>query len=225
MVNLVVVAHPDDEILGFGGSGSFYVGRGEKVVPVILCGEVDARTHRPTDKDLYEDIVAANSLVGFESPDFGAFPNIRMNTVAHLELVQFVEKQIVKYRPDRIFTHHPLDINDDHKQVSNACMAAARLFQRRDDIPALKGLYFMEVLSATDWSFPTGASGFQPQLFVDITSTIDNKINALASYRNVMRDAPHPRSESVVRGHASYRGGQSGFMFAESFQVAFQSGL
>ena len=75
-----------------------------------------------------------------------------MNTVDHLEIVQFIEKQIINFRPTRIFTHHPSDLNDDHVQISKACTAAARLFQRRTDIPKLESLNYMEILSATDWA-------------------------------------------------------------------------
>lgn len=222
MTNLVVVAHPDDEVLGFGGAGSLCVKEDEKVQPVILCGGVGARTQRPTDSELYEDTIRANSVLGFKKPVFGSFPNILMNTVGHLDLVRFIEKQIEYFQPDKIFTHHPSDLNDDHKQVANACMAASRLFQRRQDLHPIKGLYFMEVLSSTDWAFSTNGNIFNPQIFIDITNVLDQKIEALSCYRNVMRNTPHPRSLEVLRGHASYRGGQSGYLYAESFQLAFQ---
>ncbi len=102
--NLVVVAHPDDEILGFGGAGAVCVKNGEIVQPVILSGGVDARTHRPTDAELFDDMINANQTLGFEKPILGSFPNIRMNTISHLDLVQFIEAQIETFQPDRIFT-------------------------------------------------------------------------------------------------------------------------
>ena len=83
MRNLVVVAHPDDEILGFGATGAKLAKEGDTVQPVILCGSVDARTNRPTDVQLHEDILAANRLAGFAEPVLGTFPNIRMNSVPH----------------------------------------------------------------------------------------------------------------------------------------------
>ena len=107
--NLVIAAHPDDEILGFGGTGAKFVERGETVQPVLLCGQVDVRTQRPSDAELSEDIAKANEAVGFDQPVLGNFPNIRLNTVPHVELVQFIEQQIEKFAPDRIFTHHPGD--------------------------------------------------------------------------------------------------------------------
>jgi len=225
LLNLIIVAHPDDEVLGFGATGAKLVESGELVQPVILCGGVDARAHKPSNSALNEDMLQANRMLGFSDPVLGGFPNIRMNTVDHIEIVQFIEKQIIKFGPARIFTHHPSDLNDDHVQISKACAAAARLFQRRSDVTRLESLHYMEILSATDWGFPLSGAGFSPNTYIDVTNYFDVKISALSCYRGVMRDMPHPRSENVMRGHAAYRGGQSGFMYAESFQTVFQSKL
>lgn len=224
-LNLIVVAHPDDEVLGFGATGAKLTREGEIVQPVILCGNVDARTSRPSDAELYADMCSANKLLGFAEPVLGHFPNIRMNNVDHIEIVQFIEKQILEFQPARIFTHHPGDLNDDHVQIAKACMAAARYFQRRTDIRALESLSFMEILSATDWAFPSAADPFLPNTFVEVESTMDLKVAALGRYRNVMRDFPHPRSAQILWGHAAYRGGQCGAKYAEAFQTVFRMGM
>lgn len=225
IVNLVVVSHPDDEILGFGGAGAKFAARGERVQPVILCGQVDVRTQRPTDAELAEDIAKANAAVGFETPVLGNFPNIRLNTVAHVELVQFIEAQIGRFSPTRIFTHHPGDLNDDHVQVARACFAAARLFQRRDGLAPLRSLHCMEIPSATDWRFPTLGSAFEPNEYVSIDETLDRKLAALNCYRKVMRPFPHPRSNEAIRGLAAVRGGECGRGCAEAFQTIFSNGM
>jgi len=225
LINLIVVAHPDDEVLGFGGTGKCLIEAGEVVQSIVASGLADARTQRPEDDELLADISAANNLLGFSTPVLGAFPNIMLNTVPHIELVQFIERAIIDFQPDRIFTHHPNDLNDDHRQVSRACAAAVRLFQRRNDIKPLHSLYYMEIPSATDWALPEAQIPFSPNVFFDITSSIEYKISALKCYRNVMRPAPHPRSEEVIKGLAAYRGGQSGFLYAEAFQLAFQRGF
>lgn len=224
-INLVVVSHPDDEILGFGATGAKLTGQGDIVQPVILCGNVDARTRRPTDEQLHADMTAANEKLGFGRPILGEFPNIRMNTVPHLELVQFIEAQIATFRPHRLFTHHPSDLNDDHKQVHRACLAAARLFQRRDEVRPLEMIALMEIPSATDWGFPVGEAPFIPNMFVDVADTLDAKLAALACYRNVMRDYPHPRSTEAIRGLAALRGAQCGSGPAEAFQMIFGASL
>jgi N-acetylglucosamine malate deacetylase 1 len=224
-INLVVVAHPDDEVLGFGATGAKLVKSGEIVQPIILCGDANARSKRPADIELYEDMLSANELLGFNKPITGDFPNIRMNNVDHLSIVQFIEEQVERFKPLRIFTHHPSDLNNDHYQVSRACLAASRFFQRRDDIPPLKSLHFMEIQSATDWSFEGVGEAFRADLFVEVNNEIELKIEALSCYRNVMRNYPHPRSEEAIKGLAAYRGGQSGQKYSEAFQTIFQREL
>lgn len=224
-INLVVVAHPDDEILGFGATGAKLTDQGHIVQPIILCGNVDVRTQRPSDEELYQDMVKANQQVGFDEPVLGEFPNIKMNTVPHVEIVQFIETQVERFQPTRIFTHHPNDLNDDHVQVSKACQAAARLFQRRDNLKPLESLYFMEILSSTEWSFSGASESFTPTVYTEVGDYIDTKISALRYYRNVMRKFPHPRSKEVLEGLAALRGAQSGYNYAEAFQLAFKRGI
>ncbi len=222
-VYLTVTAHPDDEALGFGASSYVLSQNGNKIYNCILSGNVDARQHRPEVDKLYQDTCKAQKIMGAELPILGEFPNIKFNTVPHLELVQFIEKVIEKIQPDFIFTHHPSDLNDDHLCVSRACQAAARLFQRRNDIKPIKGLYFMEILSSTDWAFPSNVSPFLPNTFIEVgENAIEKKIEALESYEGVMRPFPHPRSNEVLKGLAALRGGQSGKVYAEAFQAVFQ---
>jgi len=220
---LVVVAHPDDEILGFGGTAYLLAKTGASVRACILSGAADARHQRPTNEHLLADTHEASRLVGMVEPIIGAFPNIRMNTVPHLELVQFIESAIVAEHATRIFTHHPGDINDDHRQVALATQAAARLSQRRSDVPALESLHYMEVPSSTDWSF-AGGDRFDPDSFVGLGDAgVSAKLSALAAYREVMRAYPHPRSAEAVKGLATYRGGQAGLDRAEAFQTAYMN--
>jgi LmbE family N-acetylglucosaminyl deacetylase len=135
-------------------------------------------------------------------------------------LVKFIEDAIEQVQPDIIFTHYPYDLNNDHYQVSKACQAAARLFQRRK-IKPLESLYFMEVLSSTEWGFPVDSNTFSPDTFVEIGKKfLDLKIQALEAYKGVMRDYPHPRSIEVLEGLAAYRGSQAGLHYAESFKTA-----
>ena len=219
--NLVVVAHPDDEILGFGGTGCYLTSKGESVQPLIICGNVDARSQRPTDTQLLDDIHASSALVGFENPILLDYPNLRLNNVDHINIVQSIEHFIRLHSPSRIFTHHPRDLNQDHRIVSYACSVAARLNLRSSPpLPSPDLLYF-ETLSATDWSFPDSKFPFDPNLFVDITPFLDTKLKAISCYRNVLRPEPHSRSLTTIQSLASLRGSQSGFLYAEAFQAAF----
>ncbi|AXT18573.1 PIG-L family deacetylase [Flavobacteriaceae bacterium AU392] len=222
-IYLTVTAHPDDEILGFGASSYTLTKQGHKVYNCILSGNVNARQFRPEIEDLYNHTCEAQKIIGAEPPILGDFPNIKFNTVPHLDLVQYIEKVVEKIQPDFIFTHHPSDLNDDHLCVSRACQVAARLFQRRKEIKPIKGLYFMEILSSTDWSFPTNVSPFLPNTFIAVGKEgVKKKIASLEAYKGVMRPYPHPRSNEVLEGLAALRGGQSGKVYAEAFQAVFQ---
>jgi LmbE family N-acetylglucosaminyl deacetylase len=165
-------------------------------------------------------MIDAQRILGCEEPIVGDFPNIQFNMVPHHELVKFIEEAIEKVQPDIIFTHYPYDLNNDHYHTSIACQAAARLFQRKKMKP-LQSLYFMEVLSSTEWGFPIDSNTFSPDTFVEVGEDFLNiKIEALKAYTGVMRDYPHPRSNEVLRGLAAYRGSQAGLTYAESFKTA-----
>ena len=221
-VYLSVTAHPDDEVLGFGGTAYQLTKAGHTVVNCILSGKVEVRVNRPDIEELNQDIKKAEQILGCQPSILGDFPNIRFNTIPHIDLVRFIEQAIELVQPDCIFTHHPYDLNNDHHQVSIACQAAARLFQRKPTKP-LEGLYFMEILSSTDWSFAQSGMQFQPNAFFQIGEDgLEKKIQALEAYRGVMRDYPHPRSKEVITGLAASRGAQAGLNYAESFQTAFQ---
>jgi len=221
---LIVVAHPDDEVLGCGATMAALAQAGTEVCCCIGSGSVDARNGRPEPAELLTDMHKAHALLGLSNPIVGDFPNIRFNTVPHLEMVRFVEKAIEETGADTIYTHHPHDLNDDHLHLSRACQAAARLSQRRSGVAPLRALYFMEILSSTDWAFAGAATPFCADTFFEIgEEMLQKKLDALAAYRGVMRDFPHPRSGEVVRGLAAYRGGQAGVKYAEAFQTAFRA--
>lgn len=222
MTVLIVVAHPDDEVLGVGGTAAALTAQGVDVRACILSAQVNARHRRPALSDFEVDIHRVQGILGLREPILGDFPNILFNTIPHLELVQFIEESILQTGADVIFTHHPGDLNNDHHHTSIACQAAARLYQRRVGMPRLKALYFMEVLSSTDWAFP-GGSSFKADTFYPIGETLERKILALRTYRGVMREFPHPRSEEGIRSLAAYRGAQAGMHYAESFQTAFHA--
>tara|TARA_B100000614_G_scaffold236400_1_gene233904 strand:- start:1506 stop:2225 length:720 start_codon:yes stop_codon:yes gene_type:complete len=219
---LIVVAHPDDEGLGAGGAIHRLAKTGHNVDCCILSGSVDARTQRPKTVELQQDIEKSKEILGYRNLVLGDFPNIKFNTVPHLEIVQFIEKQIAAFSSQIIFTHHPSDLNNDHTQTSHACLAAARLWQRREAIPRLEELYFMEIQSSTEWAFPGHSSTFEANTFVELEeSDVQAKIASVDAYRNVMRPAPHPRSSENMTALARYRGSQAGYFYAEAFQRVF----
>jgi len=226
MSYLVVVAHPDDEVLGAGATMYKLAREGHSVNVCILSGEVNARNHRPSTDELYEDVKSSMSILGVDRVIKGGFPNIEINSVPHLQLVQFIEKAIIETNADVVFTHHPADLNNDHLHTSLACQAAVRLFQRRTDVTPLRELLFMEVPSATEWGLNTAMNKFSPNTFFEVgEESVDKKLEALAEYRGVMRDFPHPRSNEAIKGLAAYRGAQAGMYYAEAFESVIRRGF
>jgi LmbE family N-acetylglucosaminyl deacetylase len=220
MIYLTVTAHPDDEILGFGGSTVVMIAKGHQVHNLILSGDVEARRYRPEVEALKAHTTLAQQIVGAEAPILGPFPNIQFNTVPHLELVQYIEMVIEDIQPDVVITHHPYDLNNDHYHTSKACQAAVRLFQRKPVKP-LKAFYFMEVPSSTDWAFPVDGQQFRPDTYIEIGEEgLGKKIEALYAYEGVMRPYPHPRSDEAIRALAVLRGSQVGRNLCEGFQTA-----
>ena len=219
---LIVVAHPDDEGLGAGGTIHRLVKAGHNVDCCILSGSVDARFQRPKTTELHKDIEKARKTLGYRNVVLGAFPNIQFNTVPHLHLVQFIEKHINAFSSQVIFTHHPSDLNNDHTHTAHACLAASRLWQRREGVPRLEELYFMEIQSSTEWAFPGHNAPFEANTFVELSeSDVEAKIASVDAYRSVMRQAPHPRSRENMTALARFRGSQAGYLYGEAFQRVF----
>ena len=222
MAYLIVVAHPDDEILGAGATINKLAQDNQEVNVCILSSKAEARQHKPDDNSLQQDCDEALKMLGVSKVFKGEFPNIKLNTVAHLDIVQFIEKCIVQTNADVIITHHPSDLNNDHLHTSLACQAASKLFQRNSNIKPLKALLFMEVLSSTEWALNTSAQDFRPNIYVEVGKEgVDKKIEALSKYNGVMRPYPHPRSKEALEALATYRGCQAGCNYAEAFELAF----
>ena len=121
-----------------------------------------ARAFRPGDEELNSDLDESAKYLGINEKYEATFPNIEMNTVPHLKLVQFIESAIKESEPDIIITHHPADTNNDHLQTSMACQEAIRLFQRRPEIQRVKECWYMEVPSCSEWAITGAMNLFRP---------------------------------------------------------------
>ena len=224
MKYLLVVAHPDDEVLGAGASIWNWTRNGDVVDVALMCTEAKARAFRPGDEELNSDLDESAAYLGINKKYEATFPNIEMNTVPHLKLVQFIESAIKESEPDIIITHHPADTNNDHLQTSMACQEAIRLFQRRPEVKRVKEFWYMEVPSCTEWAINNAFNLFRPNCYVEGGKEgVDAKIKALSMYRGVMRPYPHPRSAEYITGLAAMRGGQWGQNYSEAFEVVLRA--
>lgn len=220
MKYLLVVAHSDDETLGAGASMYKWSHNGNTVDVCIMCTEAKARVFRPEDNELEDDMNTSNKFLGVNKIYKETFPNIEMNTVPHLKLVQFIESAIKESEPDIIITHHPADTNNDHLQISMACQEAIRLFQRRPEVKRVKEFWYMEVPSCTEWKINNAMNSFRPNIYVEVgLEGAEAKCKALSMYRGVMRPYPHPRSNEYIIGLVAIRGSEWGCNYAEAFET------
>lgn len=220
---LIVAAHPDDEVLGCGGTIAKFRENGHDVRVVFLAEGVTSR-YQPDEiaaphvqkKSKIRNENAFKALEILSVPPGQVFvelrPCCRLDQVPMLDLVKQIEGHISQWKPTKLFTHAPYDANIDHRLTYMAVLAAGRPKQDSQ----LKSIYSFEVLSSTEWN---PLQPFIPNIFVDINSVFDKKIKALEAYGDEMQPPPHPRSVEVVRSLATYRGAQAGIFYAEAFSL------
>lgn len=218
---LFVVAHPDDEVIGAGGT---IAALDKKENDIAVC--VLSRWSPTRDDDLREGIQRSHKILGIHKNYVGEFGCMKFKDADHHEMVRFIENSILDCKPDTVITHHPSDIHNDHNITSTCCMEAIRLPQRQIcDVPKIRTVAFMEVLSSTNWSINAGMNPFIPNTYSEISEDdVQRKIRSIGIYDNVIRDIPHPRSVESIEALATLRGGESGTRYAEAFQTVFKIG-
>ncbi len=220
---LILAAHPDDEVLGCGGTIAKMADQGALVHVAFLADGVSSREGEATlsSPELSARRAAAQDacdILGVRSVVFGNFPDNRMDTVPLLDIVQVLEALIAEHRPETVFTHHAGDLNIDHQRLHEAVATACRP-QRGHPV---KTLLCFEVPSSTEWQLPGSAPAFVPNWFVDISATIERKMSALETYAAELRAWPHPRSRQGVEHLARWRGATVGVGAAEAFVLGRQ---
>ena len=209
----VVVAHPDDEVLGFGGVIARTASTGGKAHILILATGLAARGKAGVAaiESLREQGRHAAEILGAASIEYLDFPDNRMDTVPLLDVVQSVEQYLEKTRAETVFTHHTGDLNVDHQVSARAVLTACRSTPGA----TVRRLYAGEVLSSSEYAVPEDR--FRPNTYIDVETVIDRKLKALASYQNEVRDFPHPRSSQAIEALARLRGSEAGLKAAEAF--------
>lgn len=218
---LVVAAHPDDEVLGCGGTIARHVAEGDRVHVVFFTDGVGARHREKTGEDNAE-IAARNEsakraaeIFKIPRPVTLGFSDNRLDSVDLLDLVGAVEKIGRSIKPSIIYTHWAGDLNIDHRLVYQAVITA---FRPMADSSVRKICAF-EVPSSTEWGDKSVTMPFQPNMFVAIDKYQDVKREALDAYEQELRPFPHPRSHLALESLARWRGAESGMHAAEAFVV------
>ena len=212
---LVIAAHPDDEILGCGGTAAKLASEGKEIYTLILGeGKSSRGDVSPEEFDvLKKEMESANKIVGVKKVFTANFPDNRFDSVDLLDIVKEIEKIKNLLKPDTVFTHHFGDLNIDHQLTYKAVLTATR--PMADE--CVKKIYSFEVPSSTEWNSFSRETAFIPNVFVDISGTLETKVKAMSEYKSELRDYPHPRSLQFIRELAKYNGIKTGLGYSENF--------
>lgn len=218
---LVVAAHPDDEILGCGGTMTRLAREGHEVRIAILAEGMSSRYAHREDADpqqlqhLHARAQQAADKVGAKELVLCKLPDNRLDTVPLLDVVKTVEDLVARFRPETIYTHHPGDLNVDHGVIHRAVLTATRPVSGQ----CVRDLYAFEVPSSTEWAFQRLEPSFRPNVFVDVADSLETKIAALGCYDTEIRKFPHPRSAEALRAIAVRWGSVVGLPAVEAFEL------
>lgn len=214
---LVVAAHPDDELLGVGGTVARHVSMGDDVYCHILGQGALSREGATSQEvlQLKKQAREAGAIIGFTDIFFSEFPDNAFDSVSLLDIVKAVEQIIERIKPAVIYTHHAHDVNIDHQLTCQAVLTASRPC----NLFAPQEIYSFETLSATEWQQKSAEKIFKPTVYINIEETIEKKRAALRVYASELRPYPHSRSEEGVNILAQFRGLEAGLHYAESFEL------
>lgn len=221
---LVIVAHPDDELLGLGATINLLNKGYNCTIRAVILGEGITSRSEKRDVKLWKEeleihrnnIYEAQNIIGYKSVGLYDFPDNRFDTVALLDLIKIIEKEKLDYNPDVIFTHHGGDVNIDHQRTFEAVITATRPLPGEN----VKTIITFETPSGTEWRASSDPKNFIPNLFIEIKrENLEAKINAMESYKFEKRDYPHPRSPEALEILAKRWGIVIGKNYAEAFTI------
>ncbi len=221
MNSLIIAAHPDDEVLGCGGTIARLTNEMNNVYVAILGEGVTSRYNQREQADvnvletLQNNSKRVSELLGVKELFLFDLTDNRFDTIPLLDIVKIIEALIDKVKPSTIFTHHSGDLNIDHSIIHRATLTAARPIAGQ----CVKKVYAYEVPSSTEWAFGQFTTGFQATVFVDISATLEKKIEAMEIYESEARSFPHPRSPESLRALAMRWGATAGLKAAEAFEL------
>lgn len=215
---LVVAAHPDDEVLGCGGTLLNLAKSGAEISTMFMADGETSRNGAGIDEIEAREAAARKvaRIMGTLEPSFCRLKDNSLDKVSLLKITKLIHGKIIDFAPDTIFTHSNCDLNLDHRLVFQATLTAARPMKKA----SIKRLYSFEIPSSTEWAFGR-FSDFSPSMFVDVTTVWAEKMEVLQCYGKEILPAPHPRSEENVTALAKIRGASVGVHYAEAFETIF----
>lgn len=221
---LVVVAHPDDELLGLGATMHKLIQENNCTIRAVILGEGITSRSDSRDVSIWEEVLKkhkqniedAAKAIGYESVGVYDFPDNRFDTVALLDIIKVVEKEKQDFSPEIIFTHHGGDVNIDHQHTFEAVITATRPMEHEK----VHTIITFETPSGTEWRASSDPKNYIPNFFIEVSERdINAKIKGMESYEFEKRKYPHPRSPEALRILAQQRGIIVGKEYAEAFQI------
>jgi len=213
--SIVVAPHPDDEVLGVGGAILRRKAEGTKVAWLIVTAiSVESGWSEEKVKQRADEIRRVKELFDFDEVFILNFPTTQLDRVPLSDLVNAVSDVFNSFMPEEVFIPHPSDIHTDHRIVFNAVASCTKWFR----YPYIKRILAYETLSETDFSLCIEPC-FQPNVFMNISPFINDKLRAMSIYSSELETFPFPRSHEAIRSLAAIRGAASGFDAAEAFML------
>ena len=217
---LFVAAHPDDEVLGCGGTIARHADAGDQVQVLIVAEGATSRQLQRNRNQATGELSAlaqaaqrAGAILGSQGVELLDLPDNRLDSLDRLDLIKQIEQRIARHQPQVVYVHHAGDVNVDHRLLHEAVVTACRPTPGQP----VRRLLSFEVASSTEWQPSGSAPAFQPNWFVDISSQWPRKREALEAYASEMRPWPHARSLEALEHLARWRGAQVGVEAAEAF--------
>ncbi len=205
---LVVAAHPDDELLGCGGTVALHARAGDCVTAVIVC-EGESLRYGPNGVGQPEHTRRAAQTLGVQDVRSLGFPDQKLDTFPLTEIITPLEEIVRQIRPEIVYCQFGGDANRDHEILFRALLVATRPIEQ-----CIEAVYAFDTASSTEWGYPRS---FVPDTWVEITDTLEQKIAAMACYESEVRPYPHPRSLQALRHRAWSWGNQHCLQAAEVF--------
>ncbi len=217
---LIITAHPDDEVLGCGGTIAKYAKDND--IYIAILGEGISSRYQKREEASKEELSSLKKqsqevgrFLGVRENLFFDLPDNQFDTIPFLKIVKEVEQVIKEIKPAIVYTHHFGDLNIDHRITFQAVLTATRPINNC----SVKEIYLFEVPSSTDWSFGKINNPFSPNIFENISDTINKKIEAMKIYKTEIREFPHPRSLEGLKILAKKSGMENGLNYAEAFEL------
>jgi len=208
---LVIAPHPDDEVVGCGGTIAKHAEKRDEVYLCIMTKGYTPDWPEEILKNRPKEVEKVNKILGIGKTYFLDFPTVKLDTIPQKNLNDSIFQVVTEVKPEIVYMPHKGDLNKDHRLVFEATLVATRPVGEHK----VRKMLSYETLSSTEWGNPIEA--FIPNVYINVSETIERKIEAMKVYESEMKPYPHPRSLEVVDALARKRGSEVGVKFAEAF--------